>query len=386
MQIVAKVKLRASPAQSQSLVDTLRRCNQAATWLALQTAALGVRRQFDIQKLFYQELRGRFGLTAQLAIRVIAKVADAFKNADVPVFRELGSVECDKQVYSIRSGNIVSIQTLGGRIQLPYVAGGPHFDRLNAERGAAKLVLRKGRWYLHIACEVDECTPIQPTGALGVDLGIVNIATDSDGDRYTGAGVESVRVRILNLRSDLQSCGSKRAKRTLKRLAGRESRFRSNTNHTLSKRLVVKAKDTGRTIVLEDLKGIRDRVTVRKSQRARHSGWSFFQLREFVAYKAKIAGVPVILVDPRNTSRTCTECGYCDKANRRSQSEFVCKSCGFADHADVVGARNVARKAAVHQPIVGVVDAGNTETVHRVPPRRRPASPSLARFGQRGVV
>ena len=83
-----------------------------------------------------------------------------------------------------------------------------------------------------------------------------------------------------------------------------------------------------------------------------HFGWAFFQLRSFLAYKGALAGVPVVVVNPRNTSRTCPSCDYIDKANRRSQSEFCCKSCGFSDHADHVGAINIARRAVVNRPIV----------------------------------
>ena len=83
-----------------------------------------------------------------------------------------------------------------------------------------------------------------------------------------------------------------------------------------------------------------------------HGGWAFFQLRSFVEYKGTMAGLPVVAVDPRDTSRICPACGHNSKANRRSQSEFVCQSCGFRDHADHVGAVNIARKAAVNRPIV----------------------------------
>ena len=114
-----------------------------------------------------------------------------------------------------------------------------------------------------------------------------------------------VRLRHHRLRAKLQAKDTRSAKRKLKRLFGKERRFAKATNHCISKKLVAKAKDTNRAIALEDLSGIRARVTVRSKQRATWHSWAFFQLRSFVTYKALRVGVPVCLVDPRYTSRTC---------------------------------------------------------------------------------
>jgi IS605 OrfB family transposase len=249
----------------------------------------------------------------------------------------------------------VSILTLDGRILVPFVCGEYHRARLEGVRRQADLVLRKGKWFLYVTVEVPDGAPIEPKGWLGVDLGIRNIATDSDGEQYSGSSIEAVRQRMQKFRSNLQAVGTRSAKRHLKKASGREARFRADVNHTISKRIVAKAKDTERGISIEDLTGIRERITVRKSQRAMHCGWSFFQLRSFLTYKGALAGIPVAVVDPRNTSRTCPSCGYIDKANRKTQSEFSCKSCGFADHADHVGAINIARRAPVNTPIVAAI-------------------------------
>ncbi|MCW4354000.1 transposase, partial [Hoyosella sp. YIM 151337] len=67
----------------------------------------------------------------------------------------------------------------------------------------------------------------------------------------------------------------------------------------------------------------------------------------FLTYKAARAGVPMIEVDPRNTSRRCTACGHIDKRNRTSQAGFVCRDCGYiAEHADILGSDNIAYRAA----------------------------------------
>jgi IS605 OrfB family transposase len=129
-------------------------------------------------------------------------------------------------------------------------------------------------------------------------------------------------------------------------VAGKEARFRRHENHVISKAIVQSAKDTGRGIGLEDLEGIRDRTTARGGDaRNRLSGWAFHQLRGFIAYKAQDAGIPVVLVDPRNTSRTCSACGHCEKANRKSQAEFECKHCGFSANADWNAALNIRAQA-----------------------------------------
>ena len=118
-------------------------------------------------------------------------------------------------------------------------------------------------------------------------------------------------------------------------------RFARDINHCISKRLVAKAQCTKRAIALENLQGIRSRMKVRRSQRRQQHSWAFFQLRSFVEYKAKLAGVPVLLVDPRYTSQTCPACGYVSRSNRPSQALFSCVSCGLAGPADTIAAENI---------------------------------------------
>ena len=116
---------------------------------------------------------------------------------------------------------------------------------------------------------------------------------------------------------------------------------------------------------MENLTGIRSRQNVRRADRQRFGNWAFDQLDNFIDYKAKIAGVPVVYIDPRNTSRTCSVCGFVSKSNRKSQSVFSCKSCGIILNADFNGAINIALKGnpinlpiAVHVPIVNAPPLG----------------------------
>ncbi|MEK9206975.1 MAG: transposase, partial [Patescibacteria group bacterium] len=152
-------------------------------------------------------------------------------------------------------------------------------------------------FYLAVVAEAPEPSKLDPVGALGVDLGVVNLATDSDGEDHTGKKVDTVRGKMSKLRSSLQKKDTRSAKRHLKRLSGRESRFVRNVNHCISKRIVAKAKDSHRAIGLEDLRHIRSRgKRFRKAQRSCQSSWSFGQLRAFIEYKSALAGVPVVFV------------------------------------------------------------------------------------------
>ena len=82
-------------------------------------------------------------------------------------------------------------------------------------------------------------------------------------------------------------------------------------------------------------------------QREKQSKWAFGELRDFIEYKAELAGVPVIIIDPANTSRRCPQCGHVDQGNRPVRAIFLCRECGHFDHADIVGATNIASAAKV---------------------------------------
>jgi IS605 OrfB family transposase len=235
---------------------------------------------------------------------------------------------------------------------------------------AAVLVRRRdGGYYLHVQLTDEAPEPIKTRGTLGVDMGAVNLATDSDSENFSGDTTDATRKHYNKRRKGLQSKGTKSAKRKLRKLRSKESRYRKDRNHKISKAIVDKAKDTARAIGVEDLGGISARTTARgPEQRNRMRGWAFYQLRTFIAYKALAAGVPVIPVDPRNTSRTCSECGHCEKRNRKNRNEFECRHCGFALCADVNAARNIRDRAEriradVLRPIVGTVDTGHRNPV-----------------------
>lgn len=366
MKLTLQTQLLPTPQQALALEATMRAFNAAADWLAGEAFGRKTANKIALQKHHYATLRERFGLSAQMAVRCIAQVCEAYKRdkGKRPHFRPFASIPYDQRLMSFKGPDRVSLLTLSGRIIMPVIMGKYQQERFTNAKGQCDLVRRKdGKWFLLVTVDLPNGTKTPTTDFLGVDLGVANLATDSDGQRYSGDTVEAVRTRQHALRRGLQkaAAGKKRRgfrpkniRRQLKRLSGKERRFRSNENHRIAKSLVAKAKGTERGIALKDLKGIRARTRFRKAQRAKMGGWAFHQLRTFIEYKAKLSGVDVVLVSPAYTSQTCAACGHTAKANRRSQAEFCCVACGHTDHADVNAARNIRSiaRAGVNRPKV----------------------------------
>ena len=201
MKLVASIKLKPSKEQAQSLKETLERCNAACNWIAKHGFENGKTRQFDLHKLTYSAVRAGFGLAAQVTVRCIAKVADAFEinRRTVPSFRRLAAQPYDKRIFSIK-GDMLSIWTLAGRIKLPFVTGGRQKKALVFRKGEADLAFVRGKWFLICTCEVPETEEFDPEDWIGVDLGIANIAATSDGVTFCGDTVLKVRDKYATRR------------------------------------------------------------------------------------------------------------------------------------------------------------------------------------------
>lgn len=372
VKLVVQVKLQPTPEQAFALEATLRACNAAASEVATAARNAEVYRNYDLRKHVYTGIKEGHGLGAQAAQHVIKKVRDAYKtlkanvragNLGKPGSKRRRNAEANPitfrwnaaQPYDARmlswqtDARTVSIWTTAGRLKGVAYTGSP--DQLKAVAtlpvGESDLVHRDGMWFLYATVEVTEPEPFDPQGFLGVDMGIANIAYDSDGIRHAGAKLNAYRRRQLRLRKRLQRKGTKSARRLLARRRRKEARHATNVNHAIAKQIVTEAARTGRGIAVEDLTGIRDRVRLRKPQRVMLSSWSFRQLGTFLAYKARRAGVPLVEVDPRYTSQTCNRCGHRDKRNRPDQETFVCQSCGVVAHADHNAALNIAIRGVV---------------------------------------
>ncbi|MDW6063053.1 transposase [Streptomyces sp. FXJ1.4098] len=370
MKLVVQVRLLPTPEEASALEATLRACNRAATYASQVAFAKDLKDRNNLQKEVYGDLKARFGLSAQPVVRAVKKVVDAYAalranlragNLGPPTckryraavgtpigFRPEAAQPFDDRCLSWQyDARTVSIWTVAGRMRgIRFVCSPEQLKTLVAHRkGESDLVCRGGKWFLIATCDLPEPEVYEPVDWIGVDRGIVNLATTSDGTNYQGRRLDRYRRWQARKRADLQRKRSRSARRRLARRKRTEQRHATHVNHRISKEIVSVAQRTGRGIAVEALGGIRERVRLRRDQRGTLSCWPFHQLGQHLAYKARRAGVPFLEVDAAYTSQRCPRCGHTERANRPDRDHFRCRRCGLAGPADVVAGVNVRDRA-----------------------------------------
>src|SRR5215471_10411073 len=249
MKLTLQLQLLPDLQQADHLKSTIVRFNQACSWLAEQAFEMQTANKTSLRKRFYYELRDRFGMSSQMACLCARHVAGTYKQdkSILPVFRPNAAMPYDSRILSFKGIDRVSILTLEGRLIIPFVMGKYQRERFSLAKGECDLVRRKdGQWFLLVTADVPEGTEIAPTEFIGVDFGVVNLATDNDGDVYTNTETEKVRQKRNKVRRSLgQRAGKvkregsrpKNIKRKLKALSSKERRFKANENHRISKRI-----------------------------------------------------------------------------------------------------------------------------------------------------
>lgn len=345
MELVKTVscKLDTSPEQAKALGNTLQSFANACNFVLKVSKENRTTNKVKLQHLCYYDIRQCYNLTANLAIRAIARVASSSKRKlrKVREFKPT-SVSYDLRIFNyIPAKEKVSLSTVRGRVKVPLILGNYQRHLLEGQKPtSATLVYRKSRrqkgFYINIVLSKPVPRP-EGSNPIGIDLGINNITVTSNGLRFSGKEAMHIRRHYADLRASLQAKGTKGAKKLLKRLSGKESRIIRYLNHIISKR-VVEASNPGDVLIVEDLKYIRDRTKVRKSQRYIHSSWPFGQLQKFIEYKALEKGIPVVFVNPSYTSQTCSRCG---QIGYRNGFLFSC-SCGYRNHSDFNASYNLS--------------------------------------------
>ncbi len=349
-------KMIPTRAQKEALRDTLNVFANACNLVLEVANQTGKRRAFDIHHECYYSVKEKTGLMASYVVRAIARVAQSFGKKKPPTEFHPTSLDLDRNLIRfIPRNETVSISTIQGRQKIKLQLGNYQRHLLKGQLPTAGMLVYKKKtkdFYLHFVIEIPDESPTTPDGVLGVDMGVNRIATTSDGEIISGRDLNRLREIRQRTRKSLQKKGTQGCKRTLKRLSGKQKRMMSDVNHCISKRIVATAKQSNQVIALENLTGIRDRAEG-KRMRKMLGNWAFYDLRIKIEYKAKQAGIAVVLIDPRNTSKSCSSCG---EIGSRRKHKFSCKSCGALMDADINGAINISRRGSQSLPLSGAVN------------------------------
>ena len=333
MRVTIKVKISEQP-QFVELYDKFLKACQYATDKAFEHK---IKHKFALHKLIYYDMRKKFQLKSQFCINAIARGFEAFKSCEDKVVFKSVPLRYDRRTFTFKP-NSIRLTINDGRIDVPIHIADYYIKYLAWTYQTADLVRdRQNRYFLHITFSKDIIiNKVTRNNVVGVDVGVNNLAVTSDGKVFSGYKTKIMQYQYL--RRKLQRKGTKSAKRLLKKVSGRQKRFMRHINHNISKNIVADAD----IIVLEDLKGIRKSRNKYKGKRLNRwlNSWSFFQLQEFITYKAEMQGKVVKKVNPYMTSQTCSRCG---KVGSRYSSSFVCLHCGFASDSDFNASCNLRR-------------------------------------------
>lgn len=340
MKLTLKIKLLPTKEQADLLLETIKEANLVCNEISSVAWKKKIFNNFKLHHEVYHNFKDIFNLSSQILVRCIAKVADAYK-LDKKVkreFRPLGGICYDNRIMTYKPNSIVSLWVIGGRIKIPYICHNKNY--LPYIKGEADLVYRKGKFYLFQTVDVVEDDVKNIEEFIGVDMGLLEIATLSNGKSFSSKKLNDYREKRQKIRSSLQRKGTKGSKKVLKRLSGKERTTSTIINHTISKQIVQLAKSESKGIAIENLKGIRFSANNKgKKFRARIGKWNFYQLRSFITYKCLLNGVKLVDVRPAYTSKTCHNCLHIGK---RQGKKFTCNNCSSMFDADENAAKNIA--------------------------------------------
>lgn len=285
-----------------------------------------------------------------------------------PSKKKWSALRYDKRLITLR-GYQVTFSTIKGRnkeiIKVPLWCS----DVFNKGKfkGASLCYRRKSKqFYLNMLFDVPNTIKLVG-GVVGIDRGIYNLATTSDGSNYSGSTIRNSQRKYLYNRRMLQSKGTRSSKRRLKSMSGREKRFSRDVNHVITKSIVSK---NAFVFALEDLSGIRNKRRGKVLNKWL-SSWPFYQFEQFLKYKAEAIGSKVEFVDARYTSQRCSCCGHIDKHNRY-KSIFKCVACGYENNADINASLNIRDRyiLSVENTEQGSVNNPNAADLVASPPPR----------------
>ena len=341
MKSVITIKLKI-PVNYQ-IVNTIKKYSKAISYISNQGFKHNVRNRYKLHHLVYYNARDKFNLPSQYIINAIRVASQTLKSVNTnkgskPIFKEIMPLDFDRRTFTF-SSNKVRITLPNKRIDVPIEIPEYYWKYLDWSYQTMQIIYDKkiNRMFLHITFSRDIAIPYNSDGFLGIDVGINNIAVTSNKQFFNSKKIKHIKSKFRYLRSRLQCKGTRASRKLLKKISGREKRFMRQCNHEISK-AIVSSINIGDTIIMEDIKGIRG-CRVNRKQRYWLNNWSYYQLRRFIEYKGRLHGNKVILIDPRNTSKTCSRC--LSSRTRRKSSDFHCFACDYHLNADLNASNNL---------------------------------------------
>ena len=361
-----KLKLDLSNEDKDILKKTMNVSNQVFNEVAIYGFDNQTHSKIKIHHATYYPIREKYpGLPCAILQGTRDVACEALKGVKLktlPINKQYSSIRYNKRVCNVKLiEEKVSIASINGRIKTTFKIPLYYEKYIEWELRTSTLRYKKQHdtFYLHVT--IRKQSP-ETTGdkVLGIDRGIVNIAVCSNNKFFNSGQVKNTRAKYAHLRAELQEKGTHSAKRLLKKISGKEKRFVTDVNHCISKEIVSMPYDV---FAIEDLTSIRVHSRNKGKQfTTKLNNWSFYQLQQFIEYKAEAEGKSVVTIDPRYTSQKCSKCGHIYKGNRKGHS-FKCVKCGFCLHSDLNASINIASiaicnsgRACVNRPNVSCND------------------------------
>ena len=345
MERTIKLKLELFDESKETLRQTMVLSNQVFNEIARYGFDNQTCSKVSVHHATYYGIREKHPELPCSIVQGIRDVAcEALKGLELkklPKSKPFSAIRYNKRVHRINLfKQTVSLSSIKGRVAAEFSIPEYYRQYLNWNFKTSTLSYNKQQdtFYLHVT--IHKLSP-EPIGdkVLGIDRGIVNIAVTSNNKFFNSKPVKNVRAKYAFLRAKLQSKGTKSANKLLRKISRKEQRFVSGVNHCISKGIVAMPFDI---FAIEDLTSIRVQSRNKGIDFTRKlNNWAFYELEQFIRYKAEAMGKSVVSIDPRYTSQKCSACGHLDKGNRKGHL-FKCVKCGFQIHADLNAARNIA--------------------------------------------
>lgn len=337
--ITAKIKVTE---ESEPLSRTMKNYRKAIQYCIDKAWENKLYTHNDIREECYYDIREEHNLQAQLAINATKHASEMIKKA-----KSKPEVKNDAIRYNFpRSASVsgewdeLSLATIDGRKKFDIKIPDCYEKYLDWEVRESTLIRKNGDFYFcFVFTKEIDVTPSSRDGleVLGIDLGVNKVAVTSDGDFY-GTDVKEKRRKRDELVAEIQSKGTHEAHKRLEEFGSRWKRFMDWKNHNISRDIVNKL-EKGDVIVMEDLSYIRKTASYNEWVHK----WSFRDLRKKIEYKASLKGIRVVFINPKNTSKECSNCGHISEKNKKGDF-FECERCGFSLDRDLNASRNIAQR------------------------------------------